>query len=181
MQAKVAAKSPNAEQGVEMNLRAPDPRTSTLSAARSLAFMALAATHFMAAAQMAAAPPKAAASAASAVLVAPVPKLPAPAPRVLSPAQQMQENMKKAQDALADILVEGASGGGLVKVTMTCRHDVKRVTIDPSLLADDKDMLEDLVAAAFNDALRKAEATSSEKMSSVTAGMPLPPGMKLPF
>jgi DNA-binding YbaB/EbfC family protein len=93
----------------------------------------------------------------------------------------MQENMKKAQDALADILVEGASGGGLVKVTMTCRHDVKRVTIDPSLLADDKDMLEDLVAAAFNDALRKAEATSSEKMSSVTAGMPLPPGMKLPF
>ena len=64
---------------------------------------------------------------------------------------------------------------------MTCRHDVKRVTIDPTLLADDKDMLEDLVAAAFNDALRKAEATSAEKMSSVTAGMPLPPGMKLPF
>jgi hypothetical protein len=92
MQAKVAAKSPNAEQGVEMNLRAPDPRTLTLSAARSLALMALAATHFMAGAQMAAAPPKAAASAASAVLVAPVPKLPAPAPRVLSPAQQMQEN-----------------------------------------------------------------------------------------
>jgi DNA-binding YbaB/EbfC family protein len=96
-------------------------------------------------------------------------------------AQQMQENMKKAQDALSDILVEGGSGGGLVKVTMTCRHDVKRVSIDPSLFADDKDMLEDLVAAAFNDALRKAEATSSEKMSSVTAGMPLPPGMKLPF
>jgi DNA-binding YbaB/EbfC family protein len=96
-------------------------------------------------------------------------------------AQQMQENMKKAQDALADILVEGGSGGGLVKVTMTCRHDVKRVSIDPSLLADDKDMLEDLVAAAFNDALRKAEATSSERMASVTAGMPLPPGMKLPF
>ena len=77
--------------------------------------------------------------------------------------------------------MEGASGGGLVKVTMTCRHDVKRVVIDPSLLADDKDMLEDLVAAAFNDALRKAEATSSEKMAAVTAGMPLPPGMKLPF
>jgi DNA-binding YbaB/EbfC family protein len=96
-------------------------------------------------------------------------------------AQQMQENMKKAQDALADILVEGGSGGGLVKVTMTCRHDVKRVSIDPSLLADDKDMLEDLVAAAFNDALRKAESTSSEKMSALTAGMPLPPGMKLPF
>ncbi|MCM0035093.1 MAG: YbaB/EbfC family nucleoid-associated protein [Burkholderiaceae bacterium] len=96
-------------------------------------------------------------------------------------AQQMQENMKKAQDALGDILVEGASGGGLVKVTMTCRHDVKRVSIDPSLLAEDKDMLEDLVAAAFNDALRKAEATSADKMSAVTAGMPLPPGMKLPF
>ena len=96
-------------------------------------------------------------------------------------AQQMQENMKKAQDALADILVEGGSGGGLVQVTMTCRHDVKRGSIDPSLLADDKDMLEDLVAAAFNDALRKAESTSSEKMSTVTAGMPLPPGMKLPF
>ena len=96
-------------------------------------------------------------------------------------AQQMQENMKKAQDALADILVEGASGGSLVKVTMTCRHDVKRVTIDPSLLADDKEMLEDLVAAAFNDALRKAEATSQEKMAGATAGMPLPPGMKVPF
>ena len=96
-------------------------------------------------------------------------------------AQQMQENMKKAQDALADILVEGASGGSLVKVTMTCRHDVKRVTIDPSLLADDKEMLEDLVAAAFNDALRKAEATSQEKMAGATAGMPLPPGRKLPF
>lgn len=96
-------------------------------------------------------------------------------------AQQMQENMKKAQDALAEIQVEGAAGGGLVKVTMSCRHDVKRVEIDPSLLADDKDMLEDLVAAAFNDALRKAESTSQEKMASVTAGMPLPPGMKLPF
>lgn len=96
-------------------------------------------------------------------------------------AQQMQENMKKAQDALAEIMVEGSSGGGLVKVTMSCRHDVKRVVVDPSLLADDKDMLEDLIAAAFNDALRKAEATSQEKMSSVTAGMPMPPGMKLPF
>jgi hypothetical protein len=92
MQAKVAAKSPNAEQGVEMNFRAPDPRNRMLSAASTLAFMALAATHFSAAAQMAAVPPKAAASAASAVLVAPVPKVAAPAPRVLSPAQQMQEN-----------------------------------------------------------------------------------------
>jgi nucleoid-associated protein EbfC len=96
-------------------------------------------------------------------------------------AQQMQENLKKAQDALADIMVEGAAGGNLVKVTMSCRHDVKRVEIDPSLLGEDKDMLEDLVAAAFNDALRKAEATAQERMSSVTAGMPLPPGMKLPF
>jgi DNA-binding YbaB/EbfC family protein len=96
-------------------------------------------------------------------------------------AQQMQEDMKKAQEALADIQVEGAAGGGLVKVVVTCRNDVKRVSIDPSLLTDDKEMLEDLIAAAFNDALRKAEATSQEKMSSVTAGMPLPPGMKLPF
>jgi len=96
-------------------------------------------------------------------------------------AQQMQENMQKAQESLADIVVEGAAGGGLVKVSMTCRHDVKRVSIDPSLLADDKDMLEDLVAAACNDALRKAESTAQEKMASLTAGLPLPPGMKLPF
>lgn len=96
-------------------------------------------------------------------------------------AQQMQDNVKKAQEALAEIMVEGAAGGGLVKITMSCRHDVRRVEIDPSLLADDKDMLEDLVAAAFNDALRKAEATAQEKMASATAGLPLPPGMKLPF
>lgn len=100
---------------------------------------------------------------------------------LMKQAQQMQENMKKAQEALAELLVEGASGGGLVKVTMSCRHDVKRVTIDPTLLEEDKDMLEDLVAAAFNDALRKAEETAQEKMASVTAGLPLPPGMKLPF
>ena len=98
---------------------------------------------------------------------------------LMKQAQQMQENMKKAQDALAEIIVEGAAGGGLVKVSMTCRHDVKRVTIDPSLLADDKDMLEDLVAAAFNDGLRKAEEVSQQKMGKLTAG--LPPGMKLPF
>lgn len=96
-------------------------------------------------------------------------------------AQQMQENMKKAQDALADIFVEGAAGGGLVKVTMSCKFDVKRVNIDPSLFEDDKDMIEDLVAAAFNDAQRKAEATSQEKMAEVTSGMSLPAGMKLPF
>ena len=96
-------------------------------------------------------------------------------------AQQMQDNLKKAQDELASVEVEGQSGAGLVKVVMTCKNDVKRVTIDPSLLADDKDMLEDLVAAAFNDAVRRAEATSQERMSKLTAGMPLPPGMKFPF
>lgn len=96
-------------------------------------------------------------------------------------AQQMQENMKKAQDELANLEVEGAAGGGLVKVTVTCRNDVRRVHIDLSLLEDDKDMLEDLVAAAVNDALRKAEATSQEKMSAITAGLPLPPGMSFPF
>jgi DNA-binding YbaB/EbfC family protein len=96
-------------------------------------------------------------------------------------AQQMQENMKRAQDELALLEVEGASGAGLVKVTMTCKHDVKRVVIDPSLLADDKDMLEDLVAAAFNDAVRRAEEVSTEKMGKLTAGLPLPPGMKFPF
>ena len=77
--------------------------------------------------------------------------------------------------------VERQSGAGLVKVTMTCKHDVKRVEIDPSLLADDKDMLEDLVAAAFNAAVRRAEEVSTEKMGKLTAGLPLPPGMKFPF
>lgn len=100
---------------------------------------------------------------------------------MMKQAQAMQDNMKKMQDQLAQIEVEGQSGAGLVKVTMSCKNDVKRVVIDPSLLADDKDMLEDLVAAAFNDAVRKAEATTQEKMSSITAGMPLPPGFKLPF
>jgi hypothetical protein len=96
-------------------------------------------------------------------------------------AQAMQDNMKKMQDQLASVEVEGQAGAGLIKVVMTCKNDVKRVTIDPSLLGDDKDMLEDLVAAAFNDAVRKAEATSQEKMASLTAGLPLPPGFKLPF
>jgi nucleoid-associated protein EbfC len=100
---------------------------------------------------------------------------------LMKQAQQMQDNMKRMQDQLATIEVEGQSGAGLVKVTMTCRHDVKRVSIDPSLLADDRDMLEDLVAAAVNDAVRKAEATTQEKMSAITGGLPLPPGMKLPF
>ncbi|HEY5800591.1 MAG TPA: YbaB/EbfC family nucleoid-associated protein [Burkholderiaceae bacterium] len=100
---------------------------------------------------------------------------------LMKQAQAMQDNMKKAQEQLALIEVEGQSGAGLVKVTMTCKNEVKRVQIDPSLLADDKDMLEDLVAAAFNDAARKALATSEEKMSGLTAGMPLPPGFKMPF
>jgi DNA-binding YbaB/EbfC family protein len=98
---------------------------------------------------------------------------------LMKQAQAMQENLKKAQEELAHVEVTGESGSGLVKVLMTCKHDVKRVTIDPSLLADDKDMLEDLVAAAFNDAVRKAAETSEAKMSKLTAG--LPPGLKLPF
>ena len=100
---------------------------------------------------------------------------------LMKQAQAMQDNLKKAQDELGNIEVEGQSGAGMVKVTMTCKHEVKRVTIDPSLLADDKDMLEDLVAAAFNDGLRRAEQVSSEKMAKITAGMPMPPGMKFPF
>ncbi len=98
---------------------------------------------------------------------------------LMKQAQAMQENLKKAQDELAFIEVTGESGSGLVKVLMTCKHEVKRITIDPSLLADDKDMLEDLVAAAFNDVVRKAAETSEAKMSKLTAG--LPPGLKLPF
>jgi DNA-binding YbaB/EbfC family protein len=98
---------------------------------------------------------------------------------LMKQAQAMQENLKKAQEELAFVEVTGESGSGLVKVLMTCKHDVKRITIDPSLLADDTDMLEDLVAAAFNDAVRKAAETSEAKMSKLTAG--LPPGLKLPF
>lgn len=100
---------------------------------------------------------------------------------MMKQVQQMQENMAKMQAKLAETEVEGVSGAGLVKVTMSCKHDVRRVNIDPSLLTDDKDMLEDLVAAAMNDAVRKVEATVTEKMGSVTAGLPIPPGMKLPF
>jgi DNA-binding YbaB/EbfC family protein len=100
---------------------------------------------------------------------------------LMKQAQQMQETMQRAQEELARTEVEGQSGAGLVKVVMTCRHDVKRVSIDPSLRGEDRDMLEDLVAAAFNDGLRKAEATSQEKLGSLTAGMPMPPGFKLPF
>ena len=100
---------------------------------------------------------------------------------MMKQAQKMQENMQKMQEKLAEIEVEGQSGSGMVKVTMTCRHDVKRISIDDSLLSDDKDMLEDLIAAAVNDAVRKVESTTQEKMAGVTAGMGLPPGFKMPF
>ena len=99
---------------------------------------------------------------------------------LMKQAQQMQENMKKMQDQLASVEVEGQSGAGMVKVQMTCKYDVRRVSIDESVM-DDKEMLEDLVAAALNDAVRKVEAATQEKMASVTAGLNLPPGMKLPF
>ncbi|KAF1020602.1 MAG: Nucleoid-associated protein YbaB [Paracidovorax wautersii] len=98
---------------------------------------------------------------------------------LMKQAQAMQDNLKKAQEELALIEVQGESGAGLVKVTMTCKHDVKRVEIDPSLLTDDKDMLEDLVAAAFNAAVRRAADVEQEKMGKLSAG--LPAGMKLPF
>jgi len=100
---------------------------------------------------------------------------------LMKQAQQMQENMRKLQEQFATIEVEGQSGAGLVKVVMTCKHDVKRISIDPSLLGDDKEMLEDLVAAAFNDAVRRVETTTAEKMGNVASGMGLPPGFKLPF
>ena len=99
---------------------------------------------------------------------------------LMKQAQAMQDNLKKAQDELALVEVTGESGSGLVKVLMTCKHQVKRITIDPSLLGDDKDMLEDLVAAAFNDAVNKANEESGKRMSAATAGMPIPPGMKIP-
>ncbi|MES2564188.1 MAG: YbaB/EbfC family nucleoid-associated protein [Pseudomonadota bacterium] len=100
---------------------------------------------------------------------------------LMKQAQQMQENMKKVQEQLALTEVEGQSGAGLVKIVMTCRHDVKRVMIDESLLKDDKDMLEDLIAAAMNDAVRKVESTVQQKMAGVTSGLPLPPGFQMPF
>ena len=100
---------------------------------------------------------------------------------LMKQAQQMQENLKKAQDELAQLEVEGQSGAGLVKIGMTCKHDVKRVAIDPSLINEDKDMLEDLLAAAVNDAVRRVELTTQEKMAGLTMGMPMPPGFKLPF
>jgi len=100
---------------------------------------------------------------------------------LMKQAQMMQENMKKLQEQLGSMEVEGQAGSGKVKVVMTCKHEVKRVTIDPALMGDDKEMLEDLVTLAVNDAVRQVETTVQEKMAGVTAGLPLPPGMKLPF
>lgn len=96
-------------------------------------------------------------------------------------AQEMQANMQKVQNELAATEVEGVAGGGMVKVVVTCKHEVRRVTIEDALLRDDKEMLEDLVAAAFNDASRKVEQTVQQKMSAVTGGLALPGGLKLPF
>jgi hypothetical protein len=99
---------------------------------------------------------------------------------LMKQAQQMQENMRKAQEELAKVEVEGQSGAGLVKITITCKFAVKKVAIDPSLMGEDKDMLEDLVLAAFNDAVAKAEAATQAKMAGFAAGLNLPPGLNLP-
>lgn len=101
--------------------------------------------------------------------------------QLMKQAQEMQASMEKAQAELASLEVEGESGGGMVKVRITCKHEVRAVAIEDSLLEDEKDMLEDLIAAAFNDACRKVEFAVQERMSSVTGGMQLPAGIKLPF
>ncbi len=99
---------------------------------------------------------------------------------LMKQAQAMQQNMQKMQEELAQTIVEGQAGAGMVTVLMSCKFYVSRVSIDPSLMGDDKEMLEDLITAALNDAVRKAEATAQEKMSSISAGLPLPPGFKMP-
>jgi len=101
--------------------------------------------------------------------------------QLMKQAQQMQENMRRMQEQLGTLEVEGQSGAGMVKVQMNCKHEVKRISIAPSLLGEDREMLEDLVAAAFNDAARRVESTIAEKMSGMTAGLGLPAGFKLPF
>jgi DNA-binding YbaB/EbfC family protein len=101
--------------------------------------------------------------------------------QLMRQAQEMQANMQKAQDELAATEVEGVAGGGMVKVVVTCKYEVRRVRIEDALLHDDKEMLEDLIAAAFNDANRKVEQTVQQKLSSVTGGLALPAGLKLPF
>ena len=100
---------------------------------------------------------------------------------LMKQAQKMQADMQKAQEQLAEMEVTGESGGGMVKVQMSGKHEVRRVTLDDSLMSDDKEMLEDLIAAAINDAVHKVEKTSQEKMAGMMAGMPIPPGMKMPF
>jgi DNA-binding YbaB/EbfC family protein len=101
--------------------------------------------------------------------------------QLMKQAQQMQAEMKKAQEEMADLTVTGESGAGMVRITMTCKHEVRGLDIDDSLLGDDKDMLEDLIIAAFNDAVRRVEQTVQERFSGMASGLSLPPGMKLPF
>lgn len=101
--------------------------------------------------------------------------------QLMKQAQQMQADMQKAQEEMANLTVTGVSGAGMVKITMTCKHEVRGLEIDDSLLGDDKEMLEDLIIAAFNDAVRRVEKTVQEKFSGMTSGLSLPPGMKLPF
>ena len=104
-----------------------------------------------------------------------------PLSQMMKQAQQMQEQMQEAQAALASIEVEGQAGGGMVKIKMSCRHEVRAIDIDPQLLNDDREMLEDILVAAFNDALRKVEATTKDKYSGLTSGLGLPAGLNLPF
>jgi DNA-binding YbaB/EbfC family protein len=101
--------------------------------------------------------------------------------QLMKQAQQMQANMQKAQEEMASLEVTGESGAGAIRITMNCRHDVRAVKIDDALIGDDKEMLEDLITAAFNDAVRKVEKTVQEKFAGMASGMGLPPGMKLPF
>ena len=101
--------------------------------------------------------------------------------QLMKQAQQMQADMQKAQEEMANLTVTGESGAGMVRITMTCKHEVRNLEIDDSLVGDDKEMLEDLIIAAFNDAVRRVEQTVQEKFSGMTAGLSLPPGMKLPF
>ena len=104
-----------------------------------------------------------------------------PLSSIMQQAQKMQEDLKKAQEEIASMQVQGESGGGLVTIVMTGKREARKVTIDDSLLGEDKDMLEDLVAAAINDAVNKVAKMKKEKMSAITAGMPLPPGFQMPF
>jgi DNA-binding YbaB/EbfC family protein len=101
--------------------------------------------------------------------------------QMMKQAQKMQADMQKAQEEMASMTVNGESGGGMVRITLTCKHQVQALEIDDVLVGDDKEMLEDLIIAAFNDAVRKVESSVQEKFSGMTAGMGLPPGMKLPF